>query len=148
MSRASVLRTAALALFLAAVARVDASAQTQAGAPVPATTAPTVATLPPMVSSAPSFMAEIEKHIADSTTLANMSSRDRYLQLQKDNRYLRGILDDQDRRLDALEKRLAALKSAKAKLDADANATPEAASRDRELEAALARAERLVPPTR
>jgi septal ring factor EnvC (AmiA/AmiB activator) len=142
MSSGSLLRSAALALLLACFARAGASAQTQSGSPV--TTGPSVVTLSPMITSAPSFMAEIQKHIADSSTLASMSSRDRYLQLQKDNRYLRGVLNDQDRRLDALEKRLAALKTAKAKMDAEA---PDASSRDRELESALSRAERLsVPP--
>jgi len=101
-----------------------------------------------MITSAPSFMAEIEKHIADSAALASMSSRDRYLQLQKDNRYLESVLREQDRRLDALEKRLSALKNAKAKLDVDQAPPTEASSRDRELESALSRAERLFfPPT-
>lgn len=145
MSSVFFVRSAALAVALASFAHAGARAQSA----TPVTTTPSVATLPPMVTRASSFMASIERNIADSTTLASMSSRDRFLQLQKDNRYLERVLKDQDRRLDALEKRLAALKNAKAKLEADA-ATPDQegqASRDRELESALARAERFVGPS-
>jgi len=144
MSSVFLVRSAALAVTLVSSAHAGARAQTA----TPVTTSSSVATLPPMVTRASSFMAEIERHIADSSALANMSSRDRFLQLQKDNRYLERVLKDQDRRLDALEKRLAALKNAKAKLEAEATPDQEGqSSRDRELESALARAERFVGPS-
>jgi hypothetical protein len=138
MSSSTLLRRIGLTAALAVGALIGprrADAQTPPPAPVQM--------LPAVVTRADPLMSEIHRTIADSTELANMSGRERYLRLKQDNRYLEGILKDQDRRIAQLEKRLQSLKEARAK----ARETPAEIKPDenKELERALDRVERRLP---
>ena len=75
-----------------------------------------------VVTVADPLMREIDRRIADSTALASMSSREKYLRLQSDNHYLQSVLRDQDKRIEQLEKRLALLKVQREKARNDAAA--------------------------
>ena len=138
-----------LSLVLTVGASVAASAQAPAPAPAPVPVPATepAQVLPPVVTVADPLMREIDRHIADSAALASMSARERYLRLQSDNRYLESILKDQDKRIDALERRLAMLKEQREKSRAEARANPAKSDEDIALEKKLSRLDRLMPVT-
>jgi len=137
----STLRT--IRFVLAAAALVAAA---PAAARARDTTAAKPAMLPPMVTSASSFMSEIQRNIADSASLANMSSRERYLRLQKDNRYLEQVLRDQDKSIDRLERRLAELKTQREKQRAEQADAKVTLAGEPTLEARMMKLERTAPP--
>jgi hypothetical protein len=137
-----------LALACAGVVR-SAGAQTSSPLPAATTTppAPAPALLPPVVTVADPLWREIGDHIADSATLASMSTRDKYLRLTSDNRYLEQILKDQDKRIEQLEHRLAMLKEQREKARAAELATPRPSEEDQALAKRLDRLDHLMPAT-
>ncbi len=68
---------------------------------------PVVVTAAPGLSDSMQVM--LAGHLADSATLANLSQHDRVVRLAQDNRFLTSVTRDQDKRIDALEKRMKAL---------------------------------------
>ena len=108
------LRAIVVAAGLVVAAALPAAAQS---APAPLQPAP----LPTVTVRAPaglsdSMRVELAGHIADSATLASMSSRQRVLRLEQDNRYLDHVRRDQDKRIEALEKRVKALAEERARI--------------------------------
>ena len=133
-----------LALSLvAALCASNASARAQAPTTqAPAAPPPAPPVLPAVVTVADPLMREIDRRIADSATLATMSSRERYLRLQSDNRYLEGILKDQDKRIEQLERRLAMLKEKREKSRTDSASPLKNENEHEELERQMQRLDR------
>ncbi len=138
-------RLLALSLAFASVgAARSAVAQSATSAPATApATAPTV--LPPMVTVADPLMQEIDRRIADSSSLARMGAREKYLRLQSDNRYLEQVLKDQDKRIEQLERRLAMLKEQREKGREQDLSQKRPNDEDQELAKRLERLDRLMP---
>ena len=124
------------------VAGASARAQTPTPTPTPTPAVTDTAKLAPVVTVADPLMREIDRRIADSATLANMSTRDRYLRLQSDNRYLEHVLKDQDKRIEQLERRLAMLKEQREKSRAE-SASP-LRNENEELEQRMQRLDRIT----
>lgn len=107
--------------FVAAV--VLAGAVMAAPLHAQATPADSAAHLAPMVVTAAPGLSDsmrvmLAGHIADSATLARMSRHDRVVRLMDDNRYLASVTRDQDKRIDALEKRIKTLAAQRQQLRA------------------------------
>lgn len=129
--------------LVAGLCAANASARAQAPVPTAETpAAPTV--LPKVVTVADPLMREIDRRIADSAALASMSSRERYLRLQSDNRYLEGILKDQDKRIEQLERRLAMLKEQREKARTDSASPLKNENEHEELERQMQRLDRMT----
>ena len=114
-----------------------------ARAQAPATVPTDTARLAPVVTVADPLMREIDRRIADSATLASMNARERYLRLQSDNRFLEGILRDQDKRIEQLERRLAMLKEQREKSRAESAAPLR--NENEQLEQKMQRLDRMAP---
>ncbi len=98
-----------------------------------------------MVTVADPLMQEIDRRIADSSSLARMGAREKYLRLQSDNRYLEQVLKDQDKRIEQLERRLAMLKEQREKGREQDLSQKRPNDEDQELAKRLERLDRLMP---
>jgi predicted RecB family endonuclease len=137
-------RSSLLTLSIA-VSVAGASARARAQSPTPTPVAATdTAKLAPVLTVADPLMREIDRRIADSATLASMSTRDRYLRLQSDNRFLERILKDQDKRIEQLERRLAMLKERREKSRTEAASPLRNDNENEELERQLQRLDRVT----
>lgn len=117
------LRAIVVAAALVGAAALPAVAQSTAPAPEPAAPLPTVTVSAPRGLS-DSMRVQLAGHLADSATLASMSSRQRVLRLEQDNRYLDHVRRDQDKRIDALEKRVRELAAERARIRATSPGQP------------------------
>ena len=111
------LRAIVFAAGLVVAAALPAAAQSAAPAPQQPSQLPTV-TVNAHRGLSDSMRVELAGHIADSSTLASMSERQRVLRLEQDNRYLDHVRRDQDKRIDALEKRMKELAAERARIRA------------------------------
>ena len=111
------LRAIVVAAGLVVAAAIPAAAQSTAADSAARATLPTV-TVNATRGLSDSMRVQLAGHIADSATLASMSRRERVLRLEQDNRYLDHVRRDQDKRIDALEKRVKALAEERARIRA------------------------------
>ena len=111
------LRAIVVAAGLVVAAALPAAAQSAAPTPQSPSPLPRV-TVNATRGLSDSMRVELAGHLADSATLASMSSRERVLRLEQDNRYLDHVRRDQDKRIDALEKRVKELAAERARIRA------------------------------
>lgn len=111
------LRAIVVAAGLVVAAALPAAAQSAAPVPQQPSQLPTV-TVNAQRGLSDSMRVQLAGHIADSATLASMSDRQRVLRLEQDNRYLDHVRRDQDKRIDALEKRVKELAAERARIRA------------------------------